>query len=119
LYDFSSAPVSATISIAGEGGGTVATTATTEKDGWLYLSAAGFTFSEKLIQVKITQEPVKSEPQPTPTPSSAATPTAASTLSPAPTPKPSKLVSITCVKGKTKRVISSQKPKCPSGFRKI
>lgn len=119
LYDFSSAPVSATISIAGEGGGTVATTATTEKDGWLYLSAAGFTFSEKLIQVKITQVPVKSEPQPTPTPSSAATPTAASNLSPTPTPKPSKLVSITCVKGKTKRVISSQKPKCPSGFRKI
>ena len=38
-----------------------------------------------------------------------------SLVSPKPTPK---IIKITCVKGKVKKVISGIKPKCPSGYRK-
>jgi hypothetical protein len=56
LYGFSSAPVSATVSISGaDGTQNVATTVVSEKNGWLKMKAAGFTFSEKNIKVKLTQ----------------------------------------------------------------
>jgi hypothetical protein len=55
LYGFTSAPVSATVTIVGTGDQNVATTIVSEQDGWLKLAAYGFTFSEKEIQVKITQ----------------------------------------------------------------
>jgi hypothetical protein len=56
LYGFTRAPVSATVAVIGEQGDeTVATTVVSERDGWLKLAAYGFTFSEKEIQVKITQ----------------------------------------------------------------
>jgi hypothetical protein len=61
LYGFSNAPVSAVVSISGAGDSTnVATTVVNEKDGWLKLKAAGFTFSEKKIKVKLTQTTKKS-----------------------------------------------------------
>lgn len=56
LYGFSSAPVSATVTVIGAAGAEkVASTQVSEKAGWLKLSAYGFTFSEKKIQVKLTQ----------------------------------------------------------------
>lgn len=56
LYGYSSAPVSATVAVIGEDGAeNIATTVVSEKDGWLKLAAYGFTFSEKEIQVKISQ----------------------------------------------------------------
>lgn len=56
LYGFSRAPVSATVSVIGDGGEeNVATTVVSEKDGWLKLAAYGFTFSEKQIKVRVTQ----------------------------------------------------------------
>lgn len=56
LYGFSKAPVSATVAVIGEGGEEkIATTIVSEKNGWLKLAAYGFTFSEKEIQVKLTQ----------------------------------------------------------------
>jgi len=56
LYGFTKAPVSATVAVVGEDGSeNVATTVVSEKDGWLKLAAYGFTFSEKEIQVKISQ----------------------------------------------------------------
>jgi hypothetical protein len=56
LYGFSNAPVSAIVSISTTGGATnVATTVVSEKDGWLKMKAAGFTYSEKTLKVKITQ----------------------------------------------------------------
>jgi hypothetical protein len=58
IYKFSKAPVSATISITGDGGSQVATTVVREKNGWLYLSAKGFTFSTKTIKVKLSQKKV-------------------------------------------------------------
>jgi hypothetical protein len=56
LYGFSNAPVSAIVSISSSNGSTnAATTVVSEKDGWLKMKAAGFTFSEKTLKVKITQ----------------------------------------------------------------
>jgi len=92
LYGFSNAPVSATVSIAGaDGAQSVATTVVTEKDGWLKMKAAGFTFSEKQIKVKITQE-------------SRAIAVKKST--------------ITCVKGKVTKKVTAASPKCPAGYKK-
>ena len=56
LYGFTSAPVKATISIVGAENSPIATVVTGEKNGWLTLSANGFTFSEKTLKVKITQD---------------------------------------------------------------
>ena len=109
LYGFSSAPIKAEISITSDDGEKkVATTVVNEKNGWLYLSAKGFTFSSPTINVKLSQEKVVVAPTPTPTPSAAA--------SMAPVAK--KSVTITCVKGKTSKKVSGTSPKCPTGFKK-
>lgn len=56
LYHFTSAPIQATISIQSEDGQSqIATTVVNEKGGWLYLSANGYTFSNPVIAVKLTQ----------------------------------------------------------------
>ncbi len=56
LYGFSTAPIYATINvISGNTSTIVGTTTVSEKNGWLKLAAYGFTFSEKTLQVKITQ----------------------------------------------------------------
>lgn len=88
LYGFSRAPVSATITITGDGDKNIATTLVGEKNGWLKLAAYGFTFSEKTIRVKITQ------PKRT-------TITCVSTKAPTRTTK-----------------VTGTNPKCPTGFRK-
>ena len=61
LYGFSKAPLSATVSVVNEKGTkSVATTVVKEtKDGWLKMSAYGFTFSKKTIKVKITKKKKK------------------------------------------------------------
>jgi hypothetical protein len=56
LYGLNKAPVSATISVSGEGDKNIATTVVSEKNGWLKLAAYGFTFSEKTIKVKLGQK---------------------------------------------------------------
>jgi hypothetical protein len=107
LYGFSNAPVSATVSIAGADGATnIATTVVSEKDGWLKMKAAGFTFSEKQIQIKITQEGSVGKTQPQ----------KVELASPVST-KPKKST-ITCVKGKITKKVSAVSPKCPTGFKK-
>jgi hypothetical protein len=55
LYGFSNAPVSATVTITGEGDSNIATTIVSERNGWLKLAAYGFTFSQKTIKVQLTQ----------------------------------------------------------------
>jgi hypothetical protein len=98
LYNFTNAPISASVSIQNESGvSSVATTVVNEKDGWLRLSASGFTFSSPTIQVKLTQAPAVAAPQATVT-----------------TPKVVK--KIVCVKGKTTKSFSSKA--CPSGWKK-
>jgi hypothetical protein len=87
LYGFTKAPVSATVSVAG-GSESVATTVVSEKDGWLKMAAYGFTFSQKTIQIKMTQKTV------------------------------AKKSTITCVKGKVTKKVTAVAPKCPTGYKK-
>lgn len=119
LYNFSKAPVSATVSIvSSDGSSQVATTSVTEKNGWLYLSASGFTFSAPTIRVKLTQEAPAPAPTPTPTPE----PTPIVTATPSPTPTvtttPIKKTTITCIKGKVVKKVIAVKPVCPKGYKK-
>jgi hypothetical protein len=94
LYNFTNAPISASISILNESGlSSIATTVVNEKDGWLRLSASGFTFSSPIIKVRLTQEKTQ-----------VATPA-----------KPA-IKKITCVKGKSTKTFTSTK--CPSGWKK-
>ncbi len=94
LYGFSSAPISATISVTGGDTQNVATTVVNEKDGWLHLAAYGFTYSDKVITAKLSQlAPVVKK----------------------------KTVTIQCVNNKspkTIKTVSGTAPKCPSGFHK-
>ena len=87
LYGFSSAPISATVSVVNnQGESFVATTVVSERNGWLKLAARGFTFSEKTIRVRLTQA------------------------------RQTNPVTITCVKGKQTRVVKAVRPSCPKGF---
>ena len=121
LYNYSSAPISASVSIASsEGNQSVATTVVTEKDGWFRMGAYGFHYSAPTIKVKLSQEVVA--PTPTPTPTPVATPTTMPTQSAVPTssqkPVSPKRTTITCVKGKLSKKVTAVKPKCPSGYKK-
>lgn len=96
IYGFSSAPVSAKISILSADGTTqVATTTFNERNGWMYLVARGFTFSSPTVRVKLTQEKVK-----------------------APSASAAKKTTILCVKGNSAKKVTGMKPACPSGWRK-
>ena len=56
LYGYLQAPLSGTVSVVNDKGRKVfATTTVSEKNGWLKLSAKGFTFSKKTIKIKITK----------------------------------------------------------------
>ena len=106
LYNFSKAPISATVSIvSADGTAQVATTTVNEKNGWLYLSANGFTYSAPTVRVKLTQEAEK--PAVAPSPSASAAPVAVA-----------KKTTITCVKGKSSKKVTAVKPVCPAGFKK-
>ena len=107
LYGFSSAPISASVSvITADGQNQVATTVVSEKNNWLHLSAAGFTFSSPRIEVRLTQDSV-------PLPKPAATPS--TTFS----PKGQGPKTITCAKGKLKKKITGENPKCPNGYKGV
>ena len=97
VYGFRDAPISATVSVVSANGEQqVATTNVATRNGWLYLSAYGFTFSSPTVQVRLQQEPAAASP-----------------------PKPAaKKSTITCVKGKQTKKVMAAKPKCPSGWRK-
>ena len=96
IYGFTSAPVSATVSVTSASGEPdVATVVVSEKDGWLSLGAYNFTYSNPTIQVKLTQ------------------------AAPAPAPVIAKKTiakTITCLNGKaTKKVTTAT---CPKGWKK-
>jgi len=106
IYKFSSAPISASVSIiSSDGTAQVATTVVGERDGWLTLSAKGFTFSAPTLRVKLSQKadpaPVKADPAPVAAPKPAA-----------------KKSTISCVKGKTVKKVTAVKPTCPTGYKK-
>jgi hypothetical protein len=92
IYGFSKAPIQAEVSItSSDGEKKVATTVVNEKNGWLYLSANGFTFSSPIINVKLTQAKVEVLP---------------------------KQITITCIKGKITKKVTGASPKCPIGYKK-
>ena len=109
IYGFNAAPIQASISIVSEDGSSqVATQTVNEVDGWLSLSANGFTYSSPTISVKMSQEEPKPvvEPTPTPTPTNVAA---------------KKKVTITCRKvnqAKVVKKVTATTPKCPAGYRK-
>ena len=107
LYNYSSAPISATVSVTSESGeNNVATTVLSESDGWLHLAADGFTFSNPTIKVKFAK-PASASP----------TPTATSTAKPAPSAQGLKVQ--WCAKGNLKKKVTALKPACPAGYKKI
>jgi hypothetical protein len=109
IYKFSSAPISATVSITSENGeANTATTVINEKNGWLKLGAYGFTFSSPTVRIKLTQDAETTAPMPTPSPSASASAA----------PVVAKKTSITCVKGKTSKKVAAVNPKCPAGYKK-
>ena len=121
LYNFSKAPISATVSIvSSDGTSQVASTSVNEKDGWLYLSANGFTFSAPTVRVKLTQE--APAPVVTPTPVVTETPPTIEIAAPFAAQKPNPIVArkitITCVKGKAVKKVTAVKPVCPKGYKK-
>ena len=106
IYGFSKAPISGSISIVSESGqNNVATTVINEKNGWLYMSANGFSYSAPTVKIKLSQEAEVIVPTPTPTPSAS-------------TKAPIKAVTITCIKGKMTKKVTAAKPKCPTGYKK-
>ena len=111
IYGFSSAPVQASLSVLSEDGTMqTATHTVNESNGWLSLSANGFTYSSPTIQVKLVQ------PQPPAKPTPAATPEPELTTQAAPAVKK---VAIICVKGKLQKKVSAVKPTCPKGYKKV
>lgn len=114
LYGFSNAPIQATVSvISADGVEQSSTTAVSEKDGWLQLTASGFTFSNPTLRVKMQQaaQPIQSNIAKSSTNSA---PVAAAK----PITKSLQKV-ISCKKGKSLRKISGINPKCPSGYKKV
>ena len=115
LYNFSSAPLKATISVTSSTGEVqnIATEVVNEKNGWLTLSAKNFTFSSPTIRIKLSQDALISTPS---------TSTAGKFPAPSPStagkfPAPSVQVTITCTKGKLVKKVIGTNPKCPSGYR--
>jgi len=125
LYNFSSAPIKATISVTSSTGEVqnIATELVNEKNGWLTLSAKNFTFSAPTIRIKLSQDapispatPVAIAPATTESKQPAATtetkqPVAAKVI------KPAAKKLITCTKGKLIKKVSGTNPKCPAGYR--
>ena len=103
LYKYSSAPVTAAVSITNDGATIqVASNTLQESDGWLRLDVKGFHFSDPTIKVSLQQAKSASAPLPT-------------------NSQPrmgAKNVSITCIKGNQKRVITNIRPLCPTGWAK-
>ena len=120
VYGFTNAPIKASISIVNNGASqNVATENLGEKNGWVFLSAAGFTFSDPTIRVKLTQDPPPvPTPSPTPTPTPTASPVIVQPVDKTPSASTKKRVSITCVKGSATKKVTGVKPKCPKGFKK-
>ncbi len=128
IYKFSNAPISASVSVTSADGGqqSVATTVVNETNGWLHLSAAGFTFSSPTLKVKLTQDAnasAASSAAPKPTLSTSSNPSASPSANAEIDPQKSvapvmKKSTVTCVKGKMTQRITAVSPKCPKGFKK-
>ncbi len=89
----------------------IITTSSRVENGMYFLSANGFHYSAPTIKVKVTQaanaEPITpSIASPSPTPSAI------------PVVRKVKKTTITCIKGKLTKKVTSVSPKCPAGYKK-
>ena len=103
IYGFSTAPISATISVTNSDGGNqeISTEVMSEKDGWIHLGAYNFHFSAPTVRVKFTQEVANTVPVTKVTQKAVA----------------QQQKKINCQKGKVKKQISGTK--CPAGYKKV
>jgi hypothetical protein len=93
IYGFTDAPIQASVTILSADGVEKATTTTvSERDGWLQLSAKGFTFSNPVLRVKLTQQ------------------------EPLMQPKKVASKSITCIKGSSIKKVTAKS--CPKGYKR-
>jgi hypothetical protein len=100
IYGFTSAPVSASVSvISADGSSQVATTVLGERNDWLYLSANNFTFSSPTLRIKLSQQKADSQ--------------TINKFNPAVIKK-----TISCKKGKSVKIVVAVKPVCPAGYKK-
>ena len=91
IYNFSSAPISASISIINENGETVVpSTSLIEVKNWIHLSAKDFTFSSPTLRVKFRQAKAIAK---------------------------SGSKTISCTKGAVTKKVSAVAPKCPTGYK--
>lgn len=75
LYKFSTAPIQASVTVINaDGTQQISTSTVNEKNGWLYLSVNGYTYSAPTLKVKLSQE--------APTPSASPEPIKATVLPP-------------------------------------
>ena len=77
LYKFSTAPIQASVTVINaDGTQQISTSTINEKNGWLYLSVNGYTYSAPTLKVKLSQD------APTPSPSESAEPISAAVIPP-------------------------------------
>jgi hypothetical protein len=123
LWSLKSLNPSAEISVTGSNGQKkVVTSSSKIVDGFYKFTISGFTFSSNTVSVKILSEgsnPIQrpdsssqqvdiQEPKAAPTPLASKTEPSAS----------AKQQTITCIKGKTQKKVTSVNPKCPPGYKK-
>ena len=113
VYNFTNAPIKGTISVtSAEGDQKVATESVKEANGWVSLSANGFTYSAPTISVKLSQDKIE-------VPKLASTEVEAKPSNEAAKPQiTAKKKSISCTNGKLTRKVSAINPKCPAGYKK-
>ncbi len=116
IYQFSSAPISATVNVTSSDGGVqkITSTVLNEANGWLHLGAYGFGFSAPTLKIKLAQEKVAPVAVPAPSPAPIITPVVVAPVIAKPTAVSK---TITCTKGKTTKKISGLKPVCPAGYK--
>lgn len=114
-YGLSTLPTSASVSITYGTGSEpkISTVDLKVTRDWVYLNASNFTYSSPTLKVKLTAPPA---PVPVVTPAPVAP---APVVTPAPVVAKPALKSITCMKGKTKKVVKAVSPKCPTGYKKV
>jgi hypothetical protein len=112
IYGFSDAPISATVSIESESGtSTISTESVTERDGWIRLTATGFTYSSPTIRVLLTQKKEEKSSSNVESKSNSGVEKAQ------PLKKKSKKTTL-CFKGEKKITLTGKKVNCPKGFKR-
>lgn len=87
----------------------IGTSSMTVKEDWVYINIENFSFSSPTFKIRAISE-IQPNPSPTPSPSPSVGSQSGQALI--------KKTTITCVKGKTSKKVTSVKPKCPAGYKK-